>query len=119
MSFTTIPLSSLSRSCPLLHASVVVPFFISAATNSTTITTIFTATDLRKLHCSGSASTPCSTTDLHLHAATTINARKNHGSTATTVRSPQNLHCSNTHLIPAPLRRKPPLCPLLETRANL
>ena len=52
VSFTTIPLSSLSRSCPLLHASVVVPFFISAATNSTTITTIFTATDLRKLHCS-------------------------------------------------------------------
>ncbi|QCD82353.1 hypothetical protein DEO72_LG2g2689 [Vigna unguiculata] len=51
-SFTTIPSSSLSKSRPLLHASVVLPFFISTATNLATATTIFTATDLRKLHCS-------------------------------------------------------------------
>ncbi|QCD96648.1 hypothetical protein DEO72_LG6g1355 [Vigna unguiculata] len=32
----------------------------------------------------GSASTPCNTTDLHLYAATTINASTNHGSIVTT-----------------------------------
>ena len=36
----------------------------------------------------GSASTPCSTTDLHLHVATTINVSTDHGSTTVAVRTP-------------------------------